>query len=155
MFKHRRVRVAALAIATAIAVPAVSLIATSSAQAGGGEAKYPGEVIAKTLAVRKHATTYGKRIGTLKKGNVVSIFCKVEAVPVDGNRIWYALKGGGNVAARYVKTSARRRSGAAVAGGTRARPRRSRRLTCARVRAATPSSWDRSSMARPSRSSAR
>ncbi|MBM7785232.1 hypothetical protein [Tenggerimyces flavus] len=99
MFEHRRFKVAALAIATAIAVPAVSMIATTSAQAGGGEAKYPGEVIAKTLTVRSHSTTHGKNIGTVRKGNVLSIACKVDAVPVDGNRRWYALNGGGSVPA--------------------------------------------------------
>ncbi|MBM7785228.1 SH3 domain-containing protein [Tenggerimyces flavus] len=103
MFQHRRVRVAALAIATAVAVPAVSLIATTSAQAGGGyeEHPYKGKVIAKTLTIRSHPTTYGKRLGTYKKGETVKISCKVEAVPVDGNRIWYSTPKG-DVAARYV-----------------------------------------------------
>lgn len=102
MFEHRRVRVAALAIATAVAVPAVSLIATTSAQAGNTD-MYKGEVIAKTLTIRMHPTTYGKDLGRLKKGAVIQFGCKVKAVPVDGNRLWYMVLGGGNVPARYVK----------------------------------------------------
>lgn len=103
MFQHRRVRVAALAVATAVAVPAVSLIATTSAQAGGGydEFPYKGKVIAKTLTVRSHPTTYGKALGTYKKGQTIKIRCKVEAVPVDGNRIWYSTPKG-DISARYV-----------------------------------------------------
>jgi hypothetical protein len=101
MFKHRRVRAAILAVATAVAVPAVSLVATTSAQAGGEDFPYRGKVIAKSLTIRSHATTYGKNLGTYKKGQTIKIRCKVKAVPVDGNRIWYSTPKG-KVSARYV-----------------------------------------------------
>lgn len=103
MFQHRRVRIAALAIATAVAVPAVSLIATTSAQAGGGDDYTKGQVVARTLPVRKYPTTYGKAVATLENGTSLKLWCKVEAVEVDDNRIWYNVLGGGWVAARYVK----------------------------------------------------
>lgn len=102
MISTRRIRIAAVAIVTAVAVPAMSLVAANIAQAS--EQSYKGKVIADSLAVRAHATTYGKKLSSLKKGTVVQISCKVTSVPVDGNNRWYHLANSkGWIAARYVK----------------------------------------------------
>lgn len=88
MFKHRRFRAAALTIAVAIAVSAVSLVATSSAQAD--EEAYRGKVVAKTLPERKYPTTYGKMLKTYTKNAIVRVKCKIDAVDVASNRRWCA-----------------------------------------------------------------
>lgn len=104
MIKFTRVPAAALAIATAVAVPAVGIVGSSTAaQAVGSNTHYKGEVVAKTLSIRSQPTTYGMRVGTLKEGAKVTIWCKVEAVPVAGNRLWYTNGKGQWYPARYVE----------------------------------------------------
>jgi uncharacterized protein YgiM (DUF1202 family) len=108
MFTIRRFRTAALAIATAIAVPAVGFVATSANAAGPDvNATYKGKTIAQ-VNVRKFPTTASKKIDSFKKGTTFEIQCKVNGPNVDGNRRWYLFKrvnkpGYGWVAARYVK----------------------------------------------------
>lgn len=100
MFKHGRFRAAALTIAVAIAVSAVSLVATSSAQADEGA--YRGKVVAKTLPERKYPTTYGKMLKTYTKNAIVRVKCKIDAVDVAGNRRWYGTTDSW-LPARYVQ----------------------------------------------------
>ncbi|MBM7785230.1 SH3 domain-containing protein [Tenggerimyces flavus] len=107
MFQNRRVRTIALAIATAVAVPAVGLTAAGVAQADN-ETKaapiYKGKVIAKKLMLRTHPTTASATEGFYTKGEVVNLSCKVKTISVDGNRLWYRLAylQGGWISARYV-----------------------------------------------------
>ncbi len=108
MFKNRRFRAAALAIATVIAVPAVGFVATSAnAETPSVSATYKGKTIAQ-VNVRKYPTAAAKKIDSLKKGTTFEIQCKVNGPNVDGNRRWYLFERKGNpaygwVAARYVK----------------------------------------------------
>jgi hypothetical protein len=83
MLQNRRVRAAALAIATAVAVPAVGLVATGVAQAGDNAKAppvYKGKIIAKKLRIRTFPTTVSATEGSYAKGSIVNISCKMRTV---------------------------------------------------------------------------
>lgn len=88
---------------TAMAAPAGPPAYQASAAAPAEKGDYTGRVIA-PVAVRTHFTTAAARIGTLNKGAKVSIWCKANGVPVDGNPRWYMLSLDARhwVSARYV-----------------------------------------------------
>lgn len=103
-----RMLAAAMAIAVAAAVPAVSLIAPANAETGPILTDYKGKTIAE-VSIRKYPTQASKKLGTLKKNTTITtIMCKVEGPNVDGNRSWYLYDPPGKAtwgwsSARYVK----------------------------------------------------
>lgn len=106
MHVNNRMRAVALALATAVTVPAVGLVTTASADTGT-ETAYRGKTIA-SVNVRKLPTTAAKNLGTVKKGANITIMCKVKGPNVDGNRLWYVYDPPGKLewgwsAARYIK----------------------------------------------------
>jgi uncharacterized protein YraI len=98
-----RMRATAVTVATALAVPAVSLIAI--APPAHAEV-YKGETTA-SVNVRTFPTPAATKTGTLKKGTTVTIACKIQGPDVDGNRFWYRIQTGSNTwrysAARYIR----------------------------------------------------
>lgn len=100
MATRRRIRAAAVVLATALGVTLMGGVMPAQAQA------YDGKVVSKTrLNVRSLPTTAGAKVGSLARGNVIPIECKVEGTRVDGNPRWYALPPtlGEWVSARYVE----------------------------------------------------
>jgi uncharacterized protein YgiM (DUF1202 family) len=103
MFTKMRLGAIALAGVAALAVPAVSLFATSaSAAVDQTAATYKGKVTASSLAVRSLPTTVAWKRGVIAKGRTITIVCKVRTVKVDGNDLWYLLAKNRWVSARYV-----------------------------------------------------
>ena len=102
MFNRFRLRTLAFAGVAALAVPAMGFLTTTSAQATTGYEDFTGKVVADSLAVRSLPTTAAWKRATIKKGTLIHIVCKVNAVNVDGNRRWYMLGANGWVSARYV-----------------------------------------------------
>lgn len=87
-----------------------SAVQSETVTALAAEAAHPkhrgskGKVVARSLNIRKKPTTYAKVVGSLHKGEIVKLDCKVKSKNVKGNEIWYRLdKRYGWVAARYVK----------------------------------------------------
>ncbi|GAA5036409.1 SH3 domain-containing protein [Actinopolymorpha pittospori] len=114
--RFRSLRGLALAAAAVVSVPLIGLAAPTARAAPTGspayqaaaaapadKGDYTGRVIA-PVAVRTYFTTAASRIGTLNKGAKVSIWCKANSVPVDGNPRWYMLSLDARhwVSARYV-----------------------------------------------------
>jgi uncharacterized protein YraI len=73
-------------------------LTSASAQAAATQ----GKIIARSLHVRKAPTAKSSTAGSLSRGQVVSLDCKVPGPSVDGNARWYKLSKGGWVTARYV-----------------------------------------------------
>ncbi|HEY6738100.1 MAG TPA: SH3 domain-containing protein [Actinopolymorphaceae bacterium] len=95
-------RAVTVAVATFLTVPFLGAVTAGAASAHPStSATAKGRVIA-PLAVRTLYTTVAKRVGTLHKGKVVTIYCKHNGVPVDGNPRWYKLGNNRWVSARYV-----------------------------------------------------
>lgn len=94
MRRGGRSRAISLALATLISAPVLGLASTSAnADPSDSTRANPtakGRVIA-PVAIRAHRTPAAKRIGTYKKGTVLTILCKTKGVPVDGNPRWYML----------------------------------------------------------------
>lgn len=96
---RRRIRAAAVVLATVVGVTLMGTATPAQAQA------YDGKVTSKTnLSVRSLPTTAATRAGSLAPGKVFPIECKVEGTMVDGNPRWYLLPPtlGEWVSARYV-----------------------------------------------------
>jgi hypothetical protein len=90
-----------LAAALAVAVPAVGI-----AHAGGDNPMPAQGKLIKTTWSYSFATKASKKIQTFRKGTHVYVLCKLNGVPVDGNKRWYNLADDYNatqwVPARYV-----------------------------------------------------
>lgn len=93
-------RVAALALASGVAVATMALTAGSAEAA----TTYKGKVTASGgLTIRSAPSTHTSNKGNVAKGTTISIVCKVPGTSVGGNRLWYKLSNGkGWVTARYV-----------------------------------------------------
>ena len=94
----RRTRTAAVVLSTAVAGGVLTAMPAQAASA------YQGKVITTALTVRHLPTTASPSEGSLKKGQIVEIVCKVRGTAVGGNDLWYALPPTLNewVSARYV-----------------------------------------------------
>jgi hypothetical protein len=114
--RFRSLRGLALAVAAVVSVPLIGLAAPTALAAPTGspayqaaaaapadKGDYKGGVIA-PVAVRTYFTTAATRVGILNKGAEVSVWCKFNGVPVDGNPRWYMLSLDARhwVSARYV-----------------------------------------------------
>lgn len=96
----RTVRIAGAVLGVVLAG---STLGAASAAAADS---YEGKAIAKSgLTVRALPTTASAAKGSIAKGKVFPIVCKVRGTSVDGNNIWYALPPtlGEWVSARYVE----------------------------------------------------
>jgi hypothetical protein len=101
MIIRHHVRTFTLAAVAAIAV-AIGLIAVTPA-AQAAEGPYRGKVVASSsLTVRSAPTSASARAGTLNRGAIVSMSCKVFGPTVGGNSLWYKLATGRWVTARFV-----------------------------------------------------
>ncbi|MEU6123040.1 SH3 domain-containing protein [Streptomyces sp. NPDC047123] len=70
---------------------------------GSPRARYRGTVIARSgLLIRDRPTTAGRAIGSLPRGKIVTIRCKVKGERINGNHRWYVLTNG-----TYAYSSAR------------------------------------------------
>ncbi|MBM7785233.1 SH3 domain-containing protein [Tenggerimyces flavus] len=98
-----RMRATAAAVATALAVPVISLVAIATP---ANAEVYKGVTTA-SLNVRSFPTPAARLTGTWKKDTKVTIACKIQGPDVDGNRFWYRIQTGKNTwryaAARYIE----------------------------------------------------
>lgn len=98
MIVRHRLRKIALAAGTAAVIPLSLLAAAPAAQAA---APYDGKVTV-GLNVRGAPTSAAPKVGSLGKGAVVGIHCKVFGPSVAGNSLWYKLATGRWATARYI-----------------------------------------------------
>jgi uncharacterized protein YraI len=94
--------ITAAGLGLAAALTGGLLAATPAHAADGSE----GTVTATSLTVRYGPTTASKSLGSIKKGEVIPLVCRLRGSSVDGNDSWYALPPTLNewVSARYVDT---------------------------------------------------
>lgn len=96
----RTIRIAGGVLGAALAGSALTALPAGAADS------YEGRAIANGgLTVRALPTTASKAKGSIPKGHVFPIVCKVRGTSVDGNNLWYALPPtlGEWVSARYVQ----------------------------------------------------
>jgi hypothetical protein len=95
-----RIRIAGGVLSAALAGTALTTLPA------GATDSYEGRAIASGgLTVRALPTTASKAKGSIAKGHVFPIVCKVKGTSVEGNNLWYALPPtlGEWVSARYVQ----------------------------------------------------
>lgn len=107
MIIRQHARKLAVAVCTVSLIPLGLIAAAPAAHAaetpGTTATTYKGKVTASTsLSVRKAPTSASPKVGSLSRGTVVTIQCKVYGPSVGGNSLWYKLSSGRWVTARYV-----------------------------------------------------
>ncbi|MFJ8083921.1 SH3 domain-containing protein [Streptomyces sp. NPDC096205] len=97
--------VAALA-AGALATPAVANDEGAGQRGTLAPRLYKGQVTASTLLLRSAPNRGGQIIGSVRKGDIVNIFCKTTGENIYGNNRWYLLRDGSwaFASAYYIKT---------------------------------------------------
>ncbi|MFJ1643976.1 SH3 domain-containing protein [Streptomyces sp. NPDC088258] len=93
------------AVAPANAAPASAAPATSVRAAAPGE--YLGEVTARTgLLLHDKPYRSARIVGSVEYGQIVHIFCRVQADDVEGNSNWYLLADGrwAWASAKYIRS---------------------------------------------------